>query len=107
MRRLRAEFLRHNGATVVRLTGDVDLSNVRALEARLAAAEAVDAPWMVVDLTGMGFVDSTVLGALLRLERRLAGAGRGLSVLAHDGRVSRVLRIGGLGSLLRSSPTRG
>jgi anti-anti-sigma factor len=47
--------------TVVRATGEVDLTNAEDLERALAAADGA----LVLDLTGVGFMDSSGLRVLL------------------------------------------
>jgi anti-sigma B factor antagonist len=49
---------RSDAACVVRVVGEIDLSNAAELEQRLLH-EAGDSPALVLDLTGVGFIDSS------------------------------------------------
>jgi anti-sigma B factor antagonist len=64
------------GTVVLVVFGDLDLHSADELGDRLVGAVECGASSLVVDLTGVGFVDSQGLGALLRGTRRL-GAGEG------------------------------
>jgi anti-anti-sigma factor len=80
-------------SAVVRLAGEFDLYNVGELADavdRLADAHAV-----VVDLTEVTFIDSTVLGCLVRLSRQLKG-GAGLVLYGPVPDVRRAFEVSGL-----------
>ena len=61
---MQAEF--EDGRFVVRLSGEVDLSNVEGLEAQIEDAIA-DAQDVVIDLTAIEFIDSRGLRLLNRV----------------------------------------
>ncbi|MFJ3877076.1 STAS domain-containing protein [Streptomyces sp. NPDC090077] len=87
--------------TVIGLHGDVDEENA-PLPARALAQAAEGGPRTVVDLSGAGFVDSSVLHALLRAQRAHAAAG-GALVLAgplHT-EVRRLFGVTGAGTAFR------
>ena len=75
---------RRNGATVVRLAGELDLYNVSEVSVALAQAAEQAPDRLVVDLGEVDFVDSTTLGALVEarggLETRLLRAAPGPDV---------------------------
>jgi anti-sigma B factor antagonist len=82
-----------DASAVIRLSGEFDLYNVGELAAaveRLAAAHAV-----VVDLTKVTFLDSTVLGCLVRLSRQLRSRG-GLVIYGPSPAVLRAFTASGL-----------
>lgn len=56
---------------LVRITGELDLSNARALTDALAHAVPDDVTLVVVDLTGTTYVDSAAIASLFRLSQRL------------------------------------
>ena len=75
-------------ALVVRLSGELDYPGVDALEALLDAQLDADPPALVIDLSEVGFCDSSSLQALLRTSTRareqgvafaLAGARRAVT----------------------------
>jgi anti-anti-sigma factor len=65
---------------VVRVGGEVDMSNVDALDAALDRASACPDAIVCVDLAEVTFIDSAALHSLIRLARRLP-EGR---VIVHD-----------------------
>lgn len=80
-------------------TGDIDVSTVGDLrEAVLAAATQADSARL--DLSGVSFIDTTGLGALLELRSTLQGSGVGFEIMAADGPVRQAVEITGLAHLL-------
>jgi anti-sigma B factor antagonist len=60
----------HDDVTTLTLAGELDLASAPALERELAAVESEGAKHVVIDLGGVGFMDSTGLQALLRARER-------------------------------------
>lgn len=88
------EVATHDGAIVVRLTGELDLYNAQAVRDALFAA-VVDADRLVVDMTDVSFVDSTALGVLIEARGRLQN--RSAFFLASPGlETRRALEVSGL-----------
>lgn len=84
------------------LRGEHDLSTVPDLEAAFARVEA-SGTTAVIDLTGVTFVDSSVIGLLIREHKR----GENLLVVAPSGcRVRRLLDLVALPSVLPIFETR-
>lgn len=77
---------------VVAPTGELDLSNVAALEAAWRSA-AVKSQAVVIDLSGLTFMDSTGLRALL--EADAAARSNGFTLALREGRpeVQRIFEI--------------
>jgi anti-sigma B factor antagonist len=81
----------HAGTTaVIALAGELDLAGAAALEREL---EGVDDPAVVVDLRGLGFMDSSGLRALAVAALRLHGAGRRFALVPGAAQVMRVFDI--------------
>jgi anti-anti-sigma factor len=82
----------HTGSTVVAsIEGDVDLSNVATVRARLLAALGDDVDSLVVDLTDAGYVDSTGVRLLFDMAERFARSGQRVrTVIPADALVRRV-----------------
>ena len=96
---------RHDGVTLARLRGDIDLSNAEALEAALRDAGGL-APTIVVDLTGVGYMDSCGVRLLERLARAVSRAGNEMGlVVPPDSSAAEVLRVVGLLDVLEAYPT--
>ena len=82
-----------NGATVVTLVGEVELSSHELLAERLAACEGA----IVVDLAGVPFLDSMGIGVLVATRRRVVEAGGSFELRNPQPSVGRVLDVVGLG----------
>lgn len=81
----------------LRVAGEIDLSNVDALQAEVATAlEASDTGVVVVDLADVSFLDSSGISALLKGRRLADGAGKGFRVEGARGMVREVLTITGV-----------
>lgn len=70
--------------TVITVRGELDLATVPALRGALLGAVDRRATRLVLDLTGVTFIDSVGVGAVLHAKRRVAGAGGIVVVLAED-----------------------
>jgi anti-anti-sigma factor len=89
-----------DGAVVtLRLTGTLDLSTVRVLDAASGRLPA-GCRSVVLDLSGLAFLDSTGIGALVRLRQRLESELRTMAITNPSERTTFVLELTGLGHLL-------
>jgi len=93
------------GAHVVTLTGEIDLYTAPALDDALCRLANNHAKRVLVDLGGASFIDSTVLGVLLRALRTFAAAGGELILVTDDPRIVRAFTITGLDRQFRISPS--
>jgi anti-sigma B factor antagonist len=66
--------------TVVSLCGEHDLTTAHSLSAAIATAAAVDDTDLVLDLSGVQFMDSSTIVALLRGKSLLKTRGRTMTV---------------------------
>ena len=82
------ELDRWNGAILVRLIGEIDLSNVDHLQGRLNTVVGPDEN-VVVDLTGIDYIDSQGLRLLVQLHGRQADGGSKLQIVAPPGGFAR------------------
>jgi anti-sigma B factor antagonist len=78
------------------LSGDVDLATVLEVEEGLEAAIRDSVGAFVVDLTGVRFIDSTGLQALLRARALLGREDRALVLVCPHGPVRRVFELAGV-----------
>ena len=84
------------GTSIVALGGELDLSTVPRMEAPLL--EQLQArPGVVVDLSGLSFVDSSGIGILIQASRAFANGSRMHVVIEAGSQVERVFRIAGVG----------
>jgi len=87
---------RDSDSVVVRVSGEIDLSNVARLEQRLDAA-VEGCTRVVIDLAAIEYIDSQGLRLLSRLANRLAECNAKLEVVAPPGGVARdVLELTGM-----------
>jgi anti-anti-sigma factor len=93
--------------TVVWLVGEHDASTVSELSATLARAIALEDTDLVVDLTGVPFMDGSTLRVLLRAEEFLARRQRSLTLRAPGSCARLVLGSCGLAALIEPAPVGG
>jgi anti-sigma B factor antagonist len=86
-------------ATIVALSGDLDLSTAPALREVLLDLEGQ--PLVVLDLERGTFLDSTVLGVLVAASRRMADESGALVGVGAQGIVRNALRVTGMSELLQ------
>lgn len=84
----------HEGAVVVRLAGELDLYSANEVRSALAGAIDAGAGRIVVDMSGVEFVDSTALGVLIEARSRLGQDG--LLLAAPQLETRRTLEVSGL-----------
>ena len=81
--------------TVVWVQGELDVATSPQLRELLGGMTDGDGP-LVLDMSGVAFLDSTGLGALLGAKHRLQDAGRELVLRAPTRSVLRVLEVSAL-----------
>lgn len=91
---------------VLRLEGELDVSTTARLRAALNQ-QLVDEGQvhLVVDLTGLTFMDSSGLGALVRAQRQARGLRGTFAVVCPGGPVLKVMTLTGLTHVLRVHDT--
>jgi len=93
----RVELLRPaDDVAVVQASGELDIHTNRAFKRCLVGAVQEGVARVVVDLTGVTFIDSSALGALVGGARRSAELRNELMIVCPPGSVARVLEITGL-----------
>ena len=90
---LRIETRASGGVTRVDLYGEFDLAGIRQFETAIAPLEAGDPDVLVVDLTGVEFMDSSGLRALVMADQRARDAGRRLAIVPGAPAIRRVFEI--------------
>lgn len=95
-RRLRIATARDGRFTVVTVDGELDIVTARDLDAVLVERVAAGQTRLVVDLTRVGFLDSTALGVLVKALARVRQQDGTLDLIVADERVKRVFRLAGL-----------
>lgn len=87
-------------ASGVAINGEVDVAAVPALERALEAAIETTAGGFVVDLSGVEFMDSSGLLAMLNARGLLAREARAMGVVCPAGPVRHLLEVAGVSELL-------
>ena len=88
-----------NGAVTVKISGDIDLATADKVGDALAAALGSSAN-VRVDLSGVTFLDSTGIRALVQAYRLASSKGGSLHVFGAKHWVAKVLDVTGVGPLL-------
>jgi anti-anti-sigma factor len=93
----RVEGERQGTICLVRVHGEIDLSNAQEVSSAIGTAMGQEARWLVVDLSDLTYLDSSGVALLLRLAARLRTRRRQLHlVVPHGSPVRRVLGFTGL-----------
>ncbi|GAA2364214.1 STAS domain-containing protein [Dactylosporangium salmoneum] len=92
---------------VVAASGELDVATAPELRAYLHKLIDDGASTLVVDLSDVGFLDSTTLGVLISVHKRLAEAGGLVELVIPHARLLRIFQITGLDRVfaIRSSLT--
>src|SRR5207248_10957462 len=90
---------------VIWVTGDLDADTARAVRARLAQAQRHTRSEVILDLTGLTFVDSVGISAIMSGARAVGEVGQ-LRVISPPERVAKMLDEAGLGRVLELVPNR-
>jgi anti-sigma B factor antagonist len=82
--------------SVLAVRGDVDVHSASQLQDRLLQVIAAGQRSVVVDLTGLSFLDSTGLGVLVTARNEAERAGAALRLVCTSDRMLKLFRITGL-----------
>jgi anti-sigma B factor antagonist len=86
---------------VARVAGEVDMSNASELGAAVTARVPSEARALVLDLAGVGYVDSAGIHVFFELRERLTRRGQGIRLsLAGDSPVATALEYAGVQRML-------
>jgi anti-anti-sigma factor len=94
-----------NGEARVTMQGELDLDRADVVAGQLSALAAQGATTVVIDASGLSFIDSSGLRALLSARDQLAAAGASLQVINLSPAVERVLEMTGTRELLTGTQT--
>lgn len=84
------------GPQVVELAGTLDIATSPTVRGALVEAFERGVHKMIVDLSGLEFIDSTGLGALIGGQRRAKEKGGSIALVVPEGQILRLFRITGL-----------
>jgi anti-anti-sigma factor len=86
----------HGQRSVLRLRGELDASNRDHLRSAISSALENHPPLLLVDLSGLGFMDCAGLSVLVWAHKHLAGCGHQLVITGAEPVVQRLLHLTGL-----------
>ncbi len=92
------------GTVVVAVMGDLDWLSVPSLDSELARAWRLGGEVVILDLSGVEFVDSSGVNSLVTAHRRAESEGRQLGIIDR-GKIRKLLRRYGLDQLLMLGAT--
>jgi anti-sigma B factor antagonist len=90
---------------VIWVTGDLDADTARAVRARLAQAERHANSDVILDLTGVTFVDSVGLSSIVNGAKAMGAIGQ-LRVISPPERVERMFNEAGMKDVFNLTPDR-
>ena len=97
----RVELRTENRASVLVITGELDLSSTPELEGHLAEAFRSDVKQVIVDLRELEFIDSTGLSVLVKANQQAHEAGCEFGIVNGGAQVRRLLSLTGVTERLR------
>lgn len=90
---------------LVSVSGELDLFTRDEFERALAGAQTGDRSSLIVDCSGVSFIDSSAIGVLTERALRLKSHGGALYVVSQDPRTIRVFEITGVDRIFQRVPT--
>lgn len=98
---MRVQCYRNGVRVTAKLFGELDHHSAAYTRASLERClEDPEVKSLVLDLSGCGFMDSSGIGVILGRYKKASALGIAMGVAGENPQVSRVLRIGGIYSLL-------
>ena len=85
---------------LVSVSGELDLYVETQFSEALASAGALAVSTVVVDLSGVSFMDSTICGILVAEAKRLRRSGKSLVLVSNGNFASRVLEVAGIDQIV-------
>jgi anti-anti-sigma factor len=100
------EITHQGGVVLVRLTGEIDMSNAGEVSGAIAQGTPNDALGVVLDLSAVEYLDSAGIHLLYRLRESLRARGQALKlVIPADSPVNSALRLAGVEGQIEISHT--
>jgi anti-sigma B factor antagonist len=96
----RLEVRREGQATLITVSGELDLASSPALQEELDRVAGSDTALLIIDLRELDFMDSTGLSVLVRAHQRAEEQGRRLAMVKGPQQVQRLLSLTGVADRL-------
>lgn len=94
-----------NGWTILHVAGEIDMATAPQVRQHAVAMVADGRRHLVLDLTGVDFCDSTGLGVLVAIVKRVRTAGGDLRLVSDDRRFNELLVLTRLDRVFDVHPT--
>jgi anti-anti-sigma factor len=101
---LTIDLVQDNGTASLALEGELDIASAPALEERLSAVENDHPARVVIDMTGLAFIDSTGLRVLLQANARAGDGAHELVLRPGADAVQRVFETTGVFAAFHFEP---
>ena len=95
----------HDGWALARVYGDVDIATAPRLREQLISIVTNGRPQLVLDLDGVGFLDSTGLGVIISILKRTRTHGGDLRLVANQESLRSLFQLTGLDRTLPLAPS--
>lgn len=95
-----------DGYVLVSVVGELDVATAPRLRNQLSKTLDDGRPTLVMDLTGVTFVDSTALGVLIEASKLCGANGGTMRIAVSEPRILKVFEITGLTELFDIRPNR-
>ncbi len=102
--RLQIDTLPDGGGAVLRITGDLNMHTCTELRARLLELIEQQPGRLIVDLSGVGYIDSSGVSTMIEAKRRLERAGGRIVLAGLQARVRSVFEIAKLDRYFKIAP---
>lgn len=93
-----------DSVVIVAPMGEIDLASSPRLRKGLEEAFTTDLSRFVIDLRGVGFIDSTGIGELVGCLRRCRDADLPLALVVPEGSITKILHVTGMDSVFDTFP---
>jgi anti-sigma B factor antagonist len=90
---------------IVAVSGEVDVYSAPALKEKITELLDAGQQTLIIDLSGVGFLDSTGLGALVEARAATSEAGGALPLVCSQERILKLFTITGLDGVFTIQPT--
>jgi anti-anti-sigma factor len=91
---------------LIAIAGELDIAATPELSTVLLMAAGAPGSLVVLDLTGVEFIDSTALGTLLKAGGEIESAGKKMRIVCAEGPVRRLLELTNLTNRFQLCPSR-
>lgn len=96
----RVEVRNDGRASVIAVSGELDLASSAALEDELVRVSASDVEQVIIDLRELEFMDSTGLSTLVKAHQRAEESGKRFALVRGPQQVQRLLSLTGVAERL-------